>query len=64
MVKFFSAFLKDAASRFNRIARGLRGQIKPSDLHADAWMLAAEMQILAKRNRRAPRFRLVATRSR
>lgn len=43
MFKVFSAFLKDAASRFNRIARGLRGQIKPSDLHADAWMLAAEI---------------------
>jgi hypothetical protein len=43
MLKIFSAFLKDAATRFNRIARSLRGQIKPGDLHADAWMVAAEI---------------------
>jgi hypothetical protein len=43
MFKIFSTFLKDAATRFNRIARSLRGQIKPGDLHADAWMVAAEI---------------------
>lgn len=49
MFKFFSVFLKDAATRFNRIARSVRGHIKPADLHADAWMVAAE--IAEKRGR-------------
>ena len=43
MFHLFTVFLKDAANRFNRIARSLRGQIKPGDLHADAWMVAAEI---------------------
>lgn len=49
MLQHFTKFLRDAATRFNRIARSLRGQIKPGDLHADAWMIAAE--IAEKRGR-------------
>jgi hypothetical protein len=43
MIETFAAFLRDAASRFGGIARRLRGQIKPAELHADAWILAAEI---------------------
>lgn len=43
MFKFFSVFLKDAATRFTRIARSAGGHIKPEDLHAEAWIVAAEL---------------------
>lgn len=43
MFEFFSVFLKEAATRFNRIARSARSHIKPEDLHADAWIVAAEL---------------------
>lgn len=49
MFKLFTSFLKDAATRFKRIAHSLRGQIKPEDLHADAWLVADE--IAKKRGR-------------
>ena len=49
MLEFFSVFLKDAASRFKRIARSVRGHIKPDELHTDAWIVAAE--IAEKRGR-------------
>ena len=39
----FSTFLRAAAERFGRIARSLLGQIKPAELHADAWLAAAEI---------------------
>lgn len=50
MFEIFSRFLKDAATRFKRIAGSLRDQIKPEDLHTDAWMVADE--IAKKRGRK------------
>lgn len=43
MLKRFTEFLKDAAARFHSIARSRRGEVTPDELHADAWIVAAEL---------------------
>lgn len=43
MFEKFSVFLAEAATRISSIARSLRGRVRPAELSADAWMLAAEI---------------------
>lgn len=49
MSESFWKFLKDAAARFRAISASVRGHLKPTDLHSDAWIAAAEVG--AKRGR-------------
>jgi hypothetical protein len=43
MLKRFSAFVKNATSRFRRIASSIGGHLAPEDLHGEAWLAAEEI---------------------
>jgi hypothetical protein len=43
MLKRFSAFVKNATSRFRRIANSIGGNLTPKDLHGEAWLAADEI---------------------
>jgi hypothetical protein len=43
MLKRFSAFVKNATSRFRRIASSIGGNLTSKDLHGEAWLAAEEI---------------------